>query len=210
MNAMNESTQQLPDQKLPEQSTEATGASLTAKLRNAWDLEFSNFRWRLFFCSLLMRLLPEGKAAGLRTSLVRAIGAQVGAGTRFLGTPKIQSNAEGAIGPRLQIGANCTIGSNVILEFGEVLKIGDRVSLADGVVILTTTHQLGPKEHRAGPLVRSPVVIGNDVEIGKESIVLPGATIGDGACVLANSVVNATVKPGVKVSGIPARPVRSN
>jgi acetyltransferase-like isoleucine patch superfamily enzyme len=106
------------------------------------------------------------------------------------------------------MGRDCTIGRNVILEFGEVLTIGDRVSLADGAVILTTTHQLGPKEHRAGPVVRSPVVIGNDVTIGENAIILPGATIGDGARVAANSVVNANVAAGVTVSGIPARPLR--
>jgi len=181
--------------------------SLRAKLRSAWELEFSNLRWRLLVCTLLARLLPEGRATGLRTVLVRAIGLRVDRGTRFLGMPKIQSSP-GPLRPRLRIGAHCTFGARSILEFGEVITIGDRVSLADGVVILTTTHQLGPKEHRAGALVRSPVVIGNDVAIGADAIILPGATIGDGARVLANSVVNSSVAPGVTVSGIPARPLR--
>ena len=201
---MSETSQQAPDQG----STE-TKATFRARLRNLWEVEFSNLRLRVFVFSLCMRLLPNGKAANLRTSIIRAIGAQVGRGTRFLDTPKIQSNAPGPIGPRLRIGSYCTVGSNVILEFGEVLTIGDHVSLADGVVILTTTHQLGPKEHRAGPVVRNPVVIGNDVEIGANSIILPGAKIGDGARVLPNSVVNASVAPGVTVSGIPARPLRT-
>jgi maltose O-acetyltransferase len=202
---MNDPAQPVHDQVIAE-----SGWSLGTRLRNAWELEFSNFRWRLFFCSLLMRLLPEGRAVTLRTSLVRVIGVHVGQGTRFLGTPKIQSNSPGPLGPRLQIGANCTIGSDVILEFGDVLTIGNGVSLAKGVVILTTTHQLGPKEHRAGALVRTPVVIGNDVDVGADAIILPGAKIGDGARVLPNSVVNATVAPGVTVSGIPARPLRNS
>jgi acetyltransferase-like isoleucine patch superfamily enzyme len=182
--------------------------SLRARLKNAWIVEFSNLRWRLLLCTLLARLLPEGRAATLRTGLIRAIGLRIGPGARFLGMPKIQSQHPGPLGPRLQIGANCTIGTRVILEFGEVLTIGDRVSLANGVVILTTTHQLGPKEHRAGPLVRNPVVIGNDVTIGADAIILPGVTIGDAAHVLPNSVVNSSVAPGVTVSGIPARPLR--
>ena len=182
--------------------------SLRAKLRRFWESEFSNLRWRLLVCTLLARLLPEGRATGLRTGLVRGIGLRIGRGTRFLGMPKIQSSPPGPLRPRLRIGAHCTFGARSILEFGEVITIGDRVSLADGVVILTSTHQLGPKEHRAGELVRNPVVIGNDVVIGADAIILPGATIGDGARVLPNSVVNANVAAGITVSGIPARPLR--
>ena len=182
--------------------------SLRAKLRRFWEWEFSNLRWRLLVCTLLARLLPEGRATGLRTGLVRAIGLRIDPGTRFLGMPKIQSSPPGPLRPRLRIGAHCTFGARSILEFGEVITIGDRVSLADGVVILTTTHELGPKEHRAGAVVRNPVVIGNDVSIGADAIILPGATIGDGARVLPNSVVNANVAAGITVSGIPARPLR--
>lgn len=179
--------------------------SLRTRLRVAWELEFSNLRWGLLVFPLIARLLPERRATAFRTGLVRAIGPHVEAGTRFLGMPKLTSSP-GPLNPRLRIGTDCTIGTRVILEFAEAIKIGDRVKLADGVVILTTTHQLGPKEHRAGPEVRNPVSIGNDVEIGEDAIILPGATIGDGARVLPNSVVNAAVAPGAMVGGIPARP----
>jgi acetyltransferase-like isoleucine patch superfamily enzyme len=181
--------------------------SLRVRLKVAWELEFSNLRWRLMACMLLARLLPENRATALRTRLVRAIGLDIDAGTLFRGMPKLTSSP-GPLRPRLRIGSNCVVGTRVILEFAEVLTVGDRVTLDDGVVILTTSHQLGPKEHRAGAPVRSPVTIGNDVAIGANAIILPGATIGDGARVLANSVVNSRVAPGVTVSGIPARPPR--
>jgi maltose O-acetyltransferase len=201
---MNDSTQQAP-----ESAATPDRPALLARLATIFVGEFENIRWKLLLCTLLARLLPEGRVTATRTRLVRAVGVGIGDGTRFMGMPKIQSSPPGPLGPRLQIGANCLIGTNVILEFGEVVTIGDRTSIADGVVVLTTTHQLGPREHRAGPVVRTPVVIGSDVIIGAESIVLPGATIGDAARVLPNSVVNATVAPGVTVGGIPARPIRS-
>ena len=194
--------------KMSDRAGAESDRSLRTRLQVAWELEFSNLRWRLMICVLLARLLPENRATALRTSLVRAIGLNIATGTRFLGMPKLTSSP-GPLRPRLLIGANCTIGSRVILEFGDVLKIGNRVALGDGVVILTTSHQLGPREHRAGPMIRSPVVIGNDVVIDADAIILPGATIGDGAHVLANSVVNASVAPGVTVSGVPARPLRT-
>jgi acetyltransferase-like isoleucine patch superfamily enzyme len=194
---------------VPNQGSEESTRSLRARLIEAWVVEFSNFRWKLLLWPLLARLLPDGRAVGLRTNLLRVIGLHIGHGTRFLGMPKLQSNSPGPLGPRLQIGALCTVGKGVILEFGDVLTIGDRVTLADGAVIMTTTHQLGPKEHRCGALVKNPVVIGNDVEIGADAIILPGATIGDAARVLPNSVVNANIAPGVTVGGIPARPLRT-
>jgi acetyltransferase-like isoleucine patch superfamily enzyme len=155
---------------------------------------------------LLSQLLPERRATKLRTGLIRLMGFRIGKGTRFLGLPKFQSSPRGPLGPRLLIGAECTIGTGVILEFGGKLSIGDRVLIGDGAAILTTTHQLGPKENRAGPAIRAPIVIGSDVSIGAGAIILPGAMIGDAARVLPESVVNVSVAPGVTVGGMPARP----
>jgi virginiamycin A acetyltransferase len=51
-------------------------------------------------------------------------------------------------------------------------------------------------------------VIGNDVWIGREAMVLPGVTIGDGAVIGARSVVTRDVEPYQIVAGNPARTVR--
>jgi acetyltransferase-like isoleucine patch superfamily enzyme len=194
------------------QQSGATGrrvdASLLGRLRHVWQLEFAQLRWSWLFLVLLARTLPENRFTGLRTGLIRAMGLRVGPRTRFRGMPKVQSSTPGSVRWRSNIGADCDIGAGVILEFGESLTIGDRTSLADGVVVLTTTHQIGTREHRAGDAVKTPVTIGNDVSIGVDAIVLPGAVIGDNARVLPNSVVNGTVGPGVTVTGIPARPLR--
>ena len=168
-------------------------------------LEFANLRWRVLVLGLIARLLPDSSATGARRLLLRAMGLRIGARTRLLALPVLQSSRPGSWTPRLRIGTDCHIGLRTILEFGEVVTIGDRVTLGDGAVILTTTHQLGPRERRAGDTVRSSVTIGDDASIGENAIVLPGANIGAGARVLANSVVNGTVAPGATVSGIPAR-----
>jgi maltose O-acetyltransferase len=184
--------------------------SLGPRLKDAWVVEFNSLRWRLLFCSLFARFIPEGRAPRLRAWLVRGIGVKLGAGTRIYGMPTIQSSPKGPLGPRLRVGKGCTIGTGVILEFGAPLVMGDRVSLENDVVVLTTTHQIGPKEHRAGTPVRVPVMIGSDVSVGVGAIILPGTTISDGATVLPRSVVNANVASGVTVGGVPARPVRSD
>ena len=52
------------------------------------------------------------------------------------------------------------------------------------------------------------IVVGNDVWIGYEAIVLAGVTIGDGAIVGSRAVVTKDVPPYTIVGGIPAKPIR--
>lgn len=58
------------------------------------------------------------------------------------------------------------------------------------------------------PSSNGPVVIGNDVWLGLESLVMSGVTIGDGAVVGARSVVTHDVAPYSVVAGVPARHIR--
>jgi acetyltransferase-like isoleucine patch superfamily enzyme len=58
------------------------------------------------------------------------------------------------------------------------------------------------------PYSKGPVVVGNDVWIGRNAIVLSGVTVGDGAVIGANSVVTRDVRPYAIVAGNPAREIR--
>lgn len=51
-------------------------------------------------------------------------------------------------------------------------------------------------------------VVGNDVWIGYESVVMPGVMIGDGAIIAAKSVVVSDVPPYRIVGGNPAKIIR--
>ena len=55
---------------------------------------------------------------------------------------------------------------------------------------------------------KGDIVVGNDVWIGRESVILPGVTIGDGAIVAAYSVVTRDVPPYTLAGGNPARPLK--
>ena len=55
---------------------------------------------------------------------------------------------------------------------------------------------------------RGDIVIGNDVWIGFEAVILAGVTIGDGAVIAARAVVTKDVPPYTIVGGVPARPIR--
>ncbi len=56
--------------------------------------------------------------------------------------------------------------------------------------------------------LRGDTVIGSDVWIGQNAVILPGVRIGDGAIIGANSVVGSDVEPYTIVAGNPARLLR--
>lgn len=56
---------------------------------------------------------------------------------------------------------------------------------------------------------KGDIVVGNDVWIGYEAVILAGVTIGDGAIIGARAVVTRDVPPYMIVGGVPARPIRS-
>ena len=55
---------------------------------------------------------------------------------------------------------------------------------------------------------RGDIVIGNDVWIGYEAVILSGVHIGDGAIIGARAVVTRDVVPYTIMGGVPARPIR--
>ena len=55
---------------------------------------------------------------------------------------------------------------------------------------------------------KGDIVIGNDVWIGYEAVILSGVTIGDGAVIGSRAVVTKDVEPYTIVGGVPAKPIR--
>lgn len=55
---------------------------------------------------------------------------------------------------------------------------------------------------------KGDIVVGNDVWIGYEAVILAGVTIGDGAIIAARAVVTGDVPPYTIVGGVPAKPIR--
>lgn len=55
---------------------------------------------------------------------------------------------------------------------------------------------------------KGDIVIGNDVWVGFEAVILAGVTIGDGAIIGARAVVTKDVPPYTIVGGVPAKPIR--
>ncbi|MBI5515607.1 MAG: transferase [Deltaproteobacteria bacterium] len=108
------------------------------------------------------------------------------------------------------IGDQTWIGQQCFFHSAGGLVIGQRVGIGPGVKILTSVHE---EAGRAVPVLFSPVAtapvhIEDDSDLGINSVVLPGVTVGRGAIVGAGAVCAQDVPPYAVVAGVPARVLR--
>lgn len=69
-------------------------------------------------------------------------------------------------------------------------------------------HQNNAEFENSPTRKNEPVVIGNDVWIGANAVILPGVHIRDGAVICAGAVVTKDVEPYAIVGGVPAKTIR--
>ena len=120
--------------------------------------------------------------------------------------------------------------NNVLYHYpvnGDRLKIGKFCSIACGAKFLfnSANHALGSLSTYTFPIFyeewgldrrsvadawdnKGDIVVGNDVWIGYEAVILSGVTVGDGAVIGARAVVTKDVPPYTIMGGVPARPIR--
>jgi len=115
-------------------------------------------------------------------------------------------DSESRLGSYTYIGRNCYITKS---EIGRYCSIANNVSIGQGEHALncvsTSAFFYGsPWEI----LTASSCIVGNDVWIGVDAVILRGVMVGDGAVIAANSVVTRDVPPYAIVAGVPARLIR--
>jgi len=157
---------------------------------------------RLIALNAALSFLPRHYAQRARARLFSRAGFRIGDGTRIVAPPRINGGSD--LFSKLVVGQDCVIEADCVFDLGERITLGDRVTLSPGVMILTSTHELDIREHRAGPVQLSPVTIEHGAWLGARAIILPGVTVGAGAIVNPGSVVNKDVLPQTRVGGSPA------
>ena len=115
------------------------------------------------------------------------------------GRPHIAWGDEGA---KVKIGRFCSIGSGVTILMGSE-HYYNWVSTYPFRILFERAKDM-PLPSRT----KGDVVIGHDVWIGLDALILSGVTIGNGAVIAARSVVTRDVAPYSIVAGVPARHVR--
>ncbi|HEX9961337.1 MAG TPA: CatB-related O-acetyltransferase [Pyrinomonadaceae bacterium] len=147
---------------------------------------------------LRSRLTPENEHTALWMAQNKRYSAfEIGVGT--YGTPNIDFHDAGAA---LKIGNYCSIAPRVTILLG-----GEHHH--DWVSNYPFSLLHDEARHLSGyPLTKGDVVIGNDVWIGYEALILSGVKIGDGAVIAARSVVARDIEPYSIVGGAPAKHLR--
>lgn len=114
------------------------------------------------------------------------------------------NNAVGdvVIGDYTRIGIHCTV-------IGPV-SIGNHVNLAQGITVTALNHNFSDTSKRidAQGVDTKPIVIGDDVWIGANAVILSGVTIGRHVVVAAGAVVTHDVPDNCVVGGVPAKLIK--
>ncbi len=115
----------------------------------------------------------------------------------------------GAAAARLlgvRVGNGCRIFTSRFGSEPWLVEIGDRVTVTDGVTFLTHDGATWLcADSRGRRFYYAKIVVGNEVFIGVNTIVLPGVRIGNQVIIGAGSVVTKSVPSGMIVAGNPAK-----
>jgi acetyltransferase-like isoleucine patch superfamily enzyme len=197
------------------------------KLYSAYDvfcihanMAWSTLRARFSCCLQGCKLGKDFRTSGAIRIKARAAGSIViGDHVRLLA--HWRSNRVGLSGPvilhtweggKIEIG-DYTGTSAVVISSRSGVKIGQYGNIGGNVRIFDHDFHALDWEVRRGPrgcddCATKPIVIGDDVFIGANSIILKGVTIGDRAVIGAGSVVTWDVPADCIAAGNPAKIIR--
>ncbi len=178
-----------------------------SRVKAACKHEFAALDGRQLGLESLARLLPDMAFSRTRSILYRLAGVGIGEHTlvssrlHLLGPPGAAAN--------LTVGSYCWLNGPIFLDVSTTIRIGNHVTVGNHVVFTTAHHDIGPTEHRAGPVRPRPISIGDGAWIASCVTVLPGAKVGAGTVIAAGSVVVGEIPPNVLAGGVPARVIRN-
>lgn len=111
------------------------------------------------------------------------------------------------VGDRLIIGKFCALARGVKFIMNGANHQLDGFSTYPFYIFGHGWEKVSPRPEQLSH--KGDTVIGNDVWIGYESVVMPGVQVGHGAIIAAKSVVVNAVAPYSIVGGNPAKPIRA-
>lgn len=104
------------------------------------------------------------------------------------GTVCRSSSGELTIGSHVYINRNCNIVSH------KQIKIGSKCTIGPNVCIYDHDHNFHSR-NRDTEYICKPIIIGDNVWIGSNVVIIKGVTIGDNAVIAAGAIVRSDVPP---------------
>jgi maltose O-acetyltransferase len=119
---------------------------------------------------------------------------------------RVKKGAE--IAPNCCVGDNSELGSNCMIQ--SFTTIGSNVIMGPDVKIYTRNHN---SSSNTIPIqlqgkIQKKTVLGDDIWVGANVIILPGVTIGSHSIIAAGSVVTKNIEPYSIVGGVPAKLIK--
>lgn len=112
-------------------------------------------------------------------------------------------------------GYNITIGDHFFANYDcifidvNTITIGDNVMFGPKVCLYTAGHPLDAEIRNLQLEFGYPIVIGDNVWIGGNTVVNPGVSIGDNAVIGSGSVVTKNIPSNVVAAGNPCKVIRN-
>jgi maltose O-acetyltransferase len=138
----------------------------------------------------------------VRIRALRLLGASIGKGTI------IEGNVRVTLPARLVTGENVYVNFDCLLDTLGGIVLEEEVRVGPATLLMTTTHDIGRHDVRAGERRYRPIVVGAGAWLGGGVTVLPGARIGRGCVVGGGAVVSGELEADGLYLGSPARRVR--
>jgi acetyltransferase-like isoleucine patch superfamily enzyme len=172
---------------------------------------------RVFICEPLFKAYCKQYGRGVRTDVF--IHFIEGKGDIILGDDVVVDgkccfgfSSKYTAHPTLEVGDHSGMGHNCKFSIGKRITIGRHCRLGSDIWMFDCSgHASEPVARQAGASAPEedvrPIVVEDNVWIGRFCIIYPGVTIGEGSIVSAGSVVVGNVPPYTVVAGNPARKI---
>ncbi|WP_304175951.1 DapH/DapD/GlmU-related protein [Phenylobacterium aquaticum] len=156
----------------------------------------------------MLKIDPTAHVSPLADIEVSVRGTLIQVGARSMIDAFVKIKPAGGSGD-VVIGEDVAINSGTVIYTGNGVVIGDASMLAANCTLAPTNHEFKDTRRRIRDQGFQPsrggIVIGQDVWLGANVVVLDGAVIGDGCVVAAGSVVRGELEPYSIYAGSPAR-----
>jgi len=174
---------------------------------SAWMSGGVGSRWRSARWRRSLAVCGSGLGVAQGAKVRGAANVSIGSDVQL--GPMCQVLADGGEGERIVLGDRVSVNSNVMInaDMGGVIEIGSDVLVGPNVVFRASGHAFSDRDrtirdqgHRAGR-----IIVGDDVWIGANVVLLSDVTIAHGAVIAAGAVVTKDVGEYAIVAGVPAK-----